>query len=157
MKGFPGRPKHKSDVAAIVGGVVAGIVALVIAVLVVVFVRRRRSRASLERRGITQPDPFLDAFPTSQSPLIQRGAISFKVSSSPLTLENTRTLVKDTNATVTQPSVPNTFRTQASSPVQEPIISPSDVANLRTEMENLRRAMQGIGVETSEPPPTYIG
>lgn len=158
--------KHKSNTGTVVGGIVGGIVALAIAALAVVWFRRQRSRGAFfeETAAFAQPEPFVYGSVPMQTTIEGTAPVGphttaafggkraiYTDNASPTTSANTPTT--STSAFSPLPGPTSSHQTPSSDP--DPIISPTEVRDLRVEMENLRRAMQGIGVESAEPPPTY--
>lgn len=169
--GNPVPSKAKSNTGAIVGGIIGGLVALVVAVSAVVLFRRWRSRhEKSETAALAQAEPFL--YVPSQDVPTTTGAPEHhaSVGSRTITAAGEKGAIGTHIASTTTRTDPPTTFTLASvssqgpasshdppSSSSDPVISPSDVRGLMTEMENLRRAMQGITVESAEPPPTYEG
>lgn len=176
----------KSNVGAIVGGVIGGIVALAAVVLGTVLYRRRHRSQGIfgvdsekpETAPYAQPIPFVYESGSSQSTTDDPESRPSRPRLAPVVMtEKARMYAHNRSATDATTAVANTSATTSASPsapasnpstgpassheppssAQSPGISPSEVRDLRHEMENLRRAMQGIGVESLEPPPTYVG
>lgn len=163
---------HKSNTGAIVGGVAGGLVGLALAVLAMILFRRRRSHHApvVERRPRSmvsgQPEPYLYTRELSRSAIDTRTEDRPQVrpSIAMLTGEKNRLHFQNlTSTTTAAPTVSTPISFPASSSIHDPpstnqqsLIAPTEVRELRTEMENLRRVMQQIGVDNNEPPPTYI-
>ena len=124
---------------------------------------RRRFRGGIdhdeqpEPAAFARPEPFVYATIHSQGTIVQSTAADAHGWTS-----EKRGMYAHHSSTVpsTSPSAAGSSQGPGSS--HEPsssttIISPSEVRDLRNEMQNLRRAMQDIGVERVEPPPTYVG
>lgn len=161
---------HKSHTGAIVGGVVGGIAGLALVGLAVILFRRRHSRGDINaieeepETGIhALPDPFVySSVPTDTTDTTEPQP-------APVISEKARLYAQNPNGTTTNAPTASASAYSSSStnppslgpsssyspPLnsQDPIVS--EVRGLRTEMENLRRAMQQMGGEGNEPPPTY--
>lgn len=166
---------HKSNIGATVGGVVGGLAALGLAVLAVILFRRRRSRRIFVDNAqdpnpviFTQTEPFryssIQIQRTTDTPMESTAPV--QASSPPIpspTSRKSRRLqahhdtilgnvpVNRSSPSGSLPTGPSLSNNLPSG--HDPVIS--EVRGLRSEMEGLRRAVQQIGVDNNEPPPTY--
>ncbi|GBE81170.1 Glutaminase A [Sparassis crispa] len=170
--------KHTINVGAIVGGgVVGGICGLALVALVAFLYRRRAQRLKLggfEGENVVIYDP-------TQEPLVHQ-VTPFAPASRPLpslpvdspTVYSSKAREHLEAGLMAGPSPASSYTSTSQAPssreppttfgsdtqpatVSSPIVSPSDVRDLRAEVEILRRVMQDIHAERLEPPPGYVG
>ncbi|KZT10664.1 uncharacterized protein LAESUDRAFT_643335, partial [Laetiporus sulphureus 93-53] len=157
-----------TNVGAIVGGVVGGVAGLAI-VLLAIFLWRRRSRSTsqlLEKDLVTDhPEPV--PFPYNATPYGSNEQTGAESTHNPPPLMPSK-LREHLNLTShgeqhADGSMVSTSAYTSTAPAssQEPpstdvsVPSASEMLSLRTEVENLRRAMQEIQADRIEAPPSY--
>ncbi|KAF7794744.1 hypothetical protein EIP86_005882 [Pleurotus ostreatoroseus] len=167
---LPANPKKSSHTGAIVGGVIGGLAGAALLGLVVwLYMRRRYRRPQMVPEAgnvdlLPRAAPFTDESPLgpalmTETPLRHFDFVSAK--------KREATDVPPLNTSVSSPSessgeilspvppitgtgAPISWAASSDTPV-----SHSDVQGLRTEMENLRRAVQTLHETRFEPPPGY--
>ncbi|KAE9404313.1 DUF1793-domain-containing protein [Gymnopus androsaceus JB14] len=143
----------KSHVGAIAGGVVGGAVIAVLVVLAIIFYCRRRSRTLSDHEKMTSVVPYPPVLNPSQN-----------TSLTPLQVQDDTTLHGSTQTSSQKSILPvlygNTSRTTAGSSSSRSAPSDSGSSNaaaeLRGEVQNLRREMEAMRLRAGyEPPPEY--
>lgn len=162
---------HKPNTDAIVGGVIGGLVGLALAILAVVLCRRHSYCAPIikgnpESVGLSRPEPFLYNISRSGMNTSTEGCVPTQLSITTMAREKNCLHAQNSISTTTIPTVSTsisnaspclTSSRELSLNTQQPVMAPTEVHELRTAVENLTRAMQQIGVDNNEPPPTYAG
>ncbi|EMD37588.1 hypothetical protein CERSUDRAFT_114227 [Gelatoporia subvermispora B] len=168
-----------ANVGAIVGGVVGGVAVIGFAVIGILLWRRRLRQMSDEGEkadhSVGSPEPFpystMASLPPSSSQPVdipgpsthENPAYGQAVSIAPTS--KMRELMLNHSEAQRRPNPTSSAASGSTQPAssREPPssnsggLSPSEVSELRTEVENLRRVMQEIQADRMEPPPGYTG
>ncbi|KAH9951526.1 hypothetical protein B0H21DRAFT_684389, partial [Amylocystis lapponica] len=167
----------KSHAGAIAGGVVGGVASLGIIAFVVFLFHRRRSHESpatiekfLDTNARHEPLPY-EITPFAQDSVTvplsvgeQTAPPTNAASEKVREYFESRAIAPPIEASTSTPT-PSAFSVSAptapsdnpSSGSSAPLVSPTELLGLRTEVENLRRVMQEIQADRIEAPPEYAG